>query len=169
MDMLGSAAAAATSLVHAGLGTSGLCTDLSGLEGLVNNTLGGAAAGSGIVDTHHHHPTVHNPYKDPFGGTHHGSVSGTTHHHHVPHHMPSIGGPPSHPHQARYVLINCYLISMINVVSLTIDTKMNIFYNNICLAIFTTIIIIIIHQQTSRFPLIDLLLRPVQVARLFQL
>ena len=113
MDMLGTAAAAASSLVHAGLGTSGLCTDLSGLEGLVNNTLGGAAAaGSGIVDAHHHHhPTVHNPYKDPFGGTHHGSVSGSTHHHHVPHHMPSIGGPPSHPHQSRYVIIEYHSIS----------------------------------------------------------
>ena len=103
--MLGSAAAAASSLVHAGLGPGGLCTDLSGLEGFVNNTLGGSVgAGSGIVDAHHHHPSVHNPYKDykdPFSGSHHGSVSGAGHHHHVPHHMPSIGGPPSHPHPSR--------------------------------------------------------------------
>ena len=98
MDMLGSAAAAASSLVHAGLGPGGLCTDLSGLEGFVNNTLGGSTAGgSGIVDNHHHHPSVHNPYKDPFSGSHHGA----SHHHHVPHHMPSIGGPASHPHPSR--------------------------------------------------------------------
>ena len=54
MDMLGGA-----SLVHAGLGATsgaGAFTDLSGLEGLVNNTVGGS---SDTLQSHHSLSLIH--------------------------------------------------------------------------------------------------------------
>ena len=70
------------SLVHAGLGatsTGGAFTDLSGLEGLVNNAVGGSSSDSSSLQSHHSGVGHHYPHHH----SHHA-------HHHAHHHHPSV-------------------------------------------------------------------------------
>lgn len=121
MDMLGAAAAAGASLVHAGLGVGGPAgaaaaaaasanhhhhhhhvphhhhhglTDLGGLEGLVNNS-----AAVDHIGSHHHHQyhqaAAHHPHLAP----HHAVPQHHHHHHHaaLAHHAPNQPLPPHRP------------------------------------------------------------------------
>ena len=82
------------SLVHAGLGatSTGAFTDLSGLEGLVNNTVGGSTDG---LQSHHTGVGHHYPHHSHHHHHHHPSV-----HHHSSfsfHHHPNQPLPPHRP------------------------------------------------------------------------
>ena len=109
MDMLGVGSA---SFVHAGLGaaSAGL-TELGGLEGLVNNGVGGGAS---VGAEHHHHHQLHHHHHAQMHHAHH--VAQQAHHHaalsshhhmqsHPQHHMTStaqghsVGG---HPHSVLH-------------------------------------------------------------------
>ena len=87
MDMLGSA-----SLVHAGLGatSTGAFTDLSGLEGLVNNAVGGA---SDSLQSHHSGVGHHYPHH----AHHHHHHSSVHHHSSFSFHHPNQPLPPHRP------------------------------------------------------------------------
>ncbi len=103
MDMLG---VGSTSLMHhaaAGLApaasAAAALTDLSGLEGLVNN---GAAAAAAAVDPHSHHHHHHHLSAAAATTHHHLHAAATGHHPHMPHPHHFTAAAAAHHHHHHH-------------------------------------------------------------------